>query len=62
MFTREQFTSLAKKHMDMVFRLAYSYLRSREEADDVTQNVLLALWRTDKAFDSGEHVKACWSG
>ena len=58
MFTREQFTSLAKKHMDMVFRLAYSYLRSREEADDVTQNVLLALWRTDKAFESGEHVKA----
>ncbi len=58
MFTREQFTSLAQKHMDMIFRLAYSYLRSREEADDVTQNVLLALWRTDKAFESGEHVKA----
>lgn len=58
MFTKEQFTSLAKKHMDMVFRLAFSYLRSREEADDVTQNVLLALWRTDKVFESGEHVKA----
>ncbi len=58
MFTREQFTSLAQKHMDMIFRLAYSYLRSREEADDVTQNVLLALWRTDKTFESGEHVRA----
>ena len=58
MFTKEQFTSLAKKHMDMVFRLAFSYLRSREEADDVTQNVLLALWRTDKRFASAEHVKA----
>ena len=58
MFTKEQFTSLAKKHMDMIFRLAYSYLRSREEADDVTQNVLLALWRADKAFESAEHVKA----
>ena len=58
MFTKEQFTSLAKKHMDMVFRLAYSYLRSREEADDVVQNVLLALWRTDKRFESAGHVKA----
>ena len=58
MFTKEQFTSLAKKHMDMIFRLAYSYLRSREEADDVVQNALLALWRTDKRFESGEHVKA----
>ncbi len=58
MFTKEQFTSLAKKHMDMVFRLAFSYLRSREEADDVVQNVLLALWRTDKRFASAEHVKA----
>ena len=58
MFTKEQFTSIAQKYMDMIFRIAFSYLKSREDADDVTQNVLLALYRTDKAFESGEHLKA----
>lgn len=58
MFTREQFTLVAEQHMDMVFRIAFSFLRSREDADDATQNVLLALYRTDKAFRGGEHLKA----
>lgn len=58
MFTREQFPLVAEQHMDMIFRIAFSYLRSREDADDATQNVLLALYRTDKAFGDGEHLKA----
>lgn len=58
MFTREQFTLAAKQHMDMIFRIAFSYLKSREDADDATQNVLLALYRTDKVFQDGEHLKA----
>ena len=58
MFTKEQFTSIAQRHMDMIFRIAFSYLKSREDADDVTQNVLLALYRTDKTFAGGEHLKA----
>lgn len=58
MFAREQFTLVAKQHMDMIFRIAFSYLRSREDADDVTQNVLLALYRTDKVFTDEEHLKA----
>lgn len=37
--------------MDTVFRVAYSYLRSPADADDVTQDVLLQLYKTDKAFD-----------
>lgn len=58
MFTREQFTALAKRYMDMIFRLAFSYLRSREDADDVVQNTLLALYRAERPFESEEHVKA----
>lgn len=57
MVVEENFTSLAQKYMDSVFRLAFSYLKSRADADDVTQNVLLALYRTDKAFESEAHVK-----
>ena len=58
MLTEERFTTLANRHMDIIFRIAFSYLKSREDADDVTQNVLLALYRTDKQFRDGEHLKA----
>ena len=43
--------------MDTVFRVAYSYLRCRDDADDVTQDVLIQLYRQDKAFESDAHVK-----
>ena len=52
-----QFDVLAAQYMDMVFRLAFSHLKSKADADDVTQNVLLNLYRTDTVFSSNEHVK-----
>ena len=33
MLTRERFAALAEKYMDMVFRVAYGYMRSRDDAD-----------------------------
>ena len=57
MLTRERFAALAEKYMDMVFRVAYGYMRSSDDADDVTQEVLLRLYRTDTLFESEEHVK-----
>ena len=52
MLTRERFAALVEKYMDMVFRVAYGYMRSRDDADDVTQEVLLRLYRTDTLFES----------
>ena len=57
MLTEEQFAYLAKKYMDMVFRLALHYTKSRSESDDITQEVLLKLYRTDKPFESEDHVR-----
>ena len=57
MLTEEQFSYLAKKYMDMVFRLALHYTKSRSESDDITQEVLLKLYRADKAFESEDHVR-----
>lgn len=57
MFTKEQFSCLAKKYMDTVFRLAFNYTKSQSEADDVTQEVLIRLYRTDKEFESEDHIK-----
>lgn len=57
MFTDEQFTRLTRRYIDTVFRVALSYLKSREDADDITQNVFLKLLRSDKAFESDEHIR-----
>ena len=57
MLTEEQFSYLAKKYMDTVFRLAFHYTKSRSESDDITQEVLLKLYRADKAFESEDHVR-----
>lgn len=53
----EAFVRLARMYMDAVFRLAFSYLKNRADADDVTQTVLLRLYETPKAFESDAHVK-----
>lgn len=57
MFTDAQFTGLVKKYIDTVFRLAFSYLKNREDADDVVQNVFLKLYRQTKPFDGEDHIK-----
>lgn len=55
--TDQQFTLLAQRYMDTIFRLAFHYTKSQTEADDITQEVLLKLYRTDKVFESEDHVK-----
>ena len=58
MLDTAQFNAYAAKYMDTVFRLAFSMLKSPADADDVTQNVLLSLYRTDYQFESDEHVRS----
>ena len=53
----EEFTRLARMYADTVYRVAYGCLRSPPDAEDVTQNVLLKLYRREEAFESDEHVK-----
>ena len=55
--TDERFVSCAKQYMDMVFRIAYGYLKNSSDAEDVTQEVLLRLYRTETEFASEEHRK-----
>lgn len=57
MFTTEHFTYIAQRYMDTVFRVAFSYMKSRADADDITQNVLLKLYRYEGDFESESHLK-----
>lgn len=52
-----KFEILARRYMDMVFRLAFSYMKSASDADDVTQNVLLRLLKNVKPFEREEHAR-----
>lgn len=53
----KEFVPLAERYMDTIFRVAYGYLRSRDDADDVTQDVLIQLYKTDTVFESDEHLR-----
>ena len=56
MFSNEAFAQNAEKYMDTVFaclRLA----QNPDDANDVTQDVLIELYKTDKAFESDAHLK-----
>ena len=46
------------KYFDTVYRLALARTKNQSMADDVCQEVFLKYIKTDKHFDSEEHVKA----
>ena len=55
--TEERFIPLAKSYQDTIFRVAYSYLKNSDDADDVTQDVLLQLYTSNTEFQSEAHVR-----
>ena len=55
--TKEEFTACAETYMDMIYRVAYSWTKNSDDANDVTQDVLLQLYRETKEFESEVHRK-----
>ena len=43
---------------NMILRLAYSCLKSRDDAEDVLQDVMVKLLELHPQFENGEHEKA----
>lgn len=54
---KEQFESLVEKYMDMIYRVAYSWTKNSDDANDVTQDVLIQLYKSNKKFESDVHIK-----
>jgi len=57
MLTQDEFTRLAIRNQDMIYRLALSYLRSPHDAEDILQDVLIKLYTANKDFESDDHVR-----
>lgn len=55
--SKEEFTAFAEKYMDMIYRLAYSWTKNSHDANDVTQDVLIQLYKTTKDFESESYLK-----
>ena len=54
--TDETFEQAARTYGDMLYRVAYHALRTRADAEDVVQTVLLKLYQQD-GFESEDHLK-----
>ena len=57
MLSEAAYTRYAELYMDMVYRVAFGYVQSRTDADDVVQAVFLRLWKRRPDFESDAHAK-----
>ena len=57
-FNRADAERLVQTYSDLILRLAYTYLKSTHDAEDICQNIFLKLLTGDMVFDSPEHEKA----
>lgn len=48
----------AEQYRDMLYRIAFSSLKNRADAEDAVQETFLRLMRSEPEFRNGEHEKA----
>lgn len=49
---------LFEQYRDMLYRVAFSNLRNRTDAEDAVQEAFLRYYRTEQKFENEEHEKA----
>lgn len=46
------------RHVDTVYRVCYSFLKNKPEAEDMTQETFLRLMSCEQTFENARHEKA----
>ena len=54
--TENQFISAVKRNNQRLFLIAFSYLQSKEDAEDVLQNSFAKLWNCKKEFEDSSYI------
>lgn len=54
----QQAGRFVEAYADAIFRLCLTYSLTREDAQDICQNIFLTLLEDDRQFEDGEHEKA----
>ncbi|MDE5862762.1 MAG: RNA polymerase sigma factor [Lachnospiraceae bacterium] len=52
-----EYNRILQDNSDMVYRLAFGYMKNREDAEDIYQNVFLKLLRHKRPFSNPEYEK-----
>lgn len=55
---KQQIEALILKYEKTVYKLAYSYMKNKQDTDDIYQEVFLRFFRKKPEFESEEHEKA----
>lgn len=50
--------ALFDKYGDMVFRAAYAFVKNKQDAEDLAQEVFISIMRFSPKFETDEHCKA----
>ena len=53
-----EFENAVKAYINMLYRVAFNYLKSKEDSEDAIQNTFIRLYHCKKGFKSEEHLKA----
>lgn len=56
--SREYMRHILDTYSQTLIRLSYTYVKNMHDAEDVVQDVFVALLKRNKPFDSPEHEKA----
>lgn len=54
----KQMTETINRNMNMVYRLAFSMVKTNQDAEDIRQEVMLRYIRTNPSFENTEHERA----
>ena len=49
---------ICEKYGDRLYAAAFNICRQQQDAEDAVQDALLAYYRTDKEFETEDHIKA----
>lgn len=55
--SHEAFSCLVKKYVTTFYYIAFKFVRSKEEAEDLVQDCFLKVWRDPHKFDPSKKVK-----
>lgn len=57
---RQAFRALTQRYLDKIWRLSFRMLNNRHDAEDVTQEVFLAVWNHRHGWKPGEAKFSTW--
>ena len=56
--TNQELTALYERHVNMVYRLCFTFMKNQADTEDAVQNTFMKLLRSGRHFETDEHEKA----